>query len=129
MSAQTKKALGAQSATEDVSTGASAPDVASHAAHTPGPWRWFVSDSIDTSQPHIKTIVGANGQGFALTVGLYMQEDAANAHLIAAAPDLLAALKAVIANHCPNDRVFCGSCSAARDIIAKAEGRSPETQG
>jgi hypothetical protein len=53
-----------------------------------------------------------------------MSEDeaAADARLIAAAPDLLATLRAVIANHCPNDSVFCSTCTRARAVIAKAEG-------
>lgn len=62
--------------------------------HTPGPWDWFTgmdsnSALIKSSSPGMRFFVGANGQGFAHTVGLPGEEDVANANLIAAAPDLL----------------------------------------
>ena len=99
--------------------------------HTPGPWRWFAGDHVETSRPHIKHFVGANGQGFALTVGLHIEEDAANAHLIAAAPELLEALKAIPCADCERgirDSISmklndCRTCQPARAAIAKAEGR------
>lgn len=39
--------------------------------------------------------------------------------------ELTVALKSVLSNHCPNDKVFCSTCSLARTILAdiKAEGR------
>lgn len=75
--------------------------------HTPGPWTWFtdiVSDERDPAKRYIqnpdadkcKHFIGADGQGFALTVGLNRETDLANARLIAAAPDLLAALEACL---------------------------------
>lgn len=53
------------------------------------------------------------------------EEAKANARLIAAAPDLLAALKALIETdrHDLTDKRPCDSCSAARAAIAKAEGK------
>jgi hypothetical protein len=36
---------------------------------------------------------------------------------------LLAALKAVIANHCGNEALFCSTCTPARAAIAKAEAQ------
>lgn len=70
------------------------------AAHTPGPWRWFTGQHQDGQQdrvkPSIKYLVGANGQGFAHTVGLDIKQDAANADLIAASPELLAFAEAVM---------------------------------
>ena len=35
---------------------------------------------------------------------------------------LVAALKAVIANHCPNEALFCSTCTPARKLIATVEG-------
>ncbi len=45
----------------------------------------------------MKFLVGANGQGFCHTVGLNEPEDSANANLIAAAPELLEALRDAVA--------------------------------
>lgn len=46
---------------------------------------------------------------------------------------LLNALKEVVANHCPNEKMFCGTCSPAREVIALAEKGSAimrdETEG
>lgn len=97
-----EKILGAPSATEVVSAGSIASDAAPHAAHTPGPWTaerqvsregkslgWIVNhangrigwSSYATSEPN-------EGESAPHTQG------GANAHLIAAAPELLTALKA-----------------------------------
>jgi hypothetical protein len=96
--------------------------------HTPGPWEWFTTS--DVSRPHVKFLKAASGQGFAHTVGLHEPVDTANANLIAAAPDLLAALKAIVAvlqkeapgtalNHYQYDAIGIQAHAA----IAKAEGR------
>lgn len=70
-------------------------------AHTPGPWSWFVP--VHGKLSGMKFLFsGTNKQGFAHTVGLDEPEDTANANLIAAAPDLLAAAKAV-EQTCPCD--------------------------
>jgi hypothetical protein len=85
--------------------------------HTPGPWDWFTrrTDSKERTEPDCETrhIVGANGQGFAFTVGLFHDEDEANARLIAAAPELLALA------------VRCESwlTSVEDDAIARGDGR------
>lgn len=58
---------------------------------TPGPWKWgdTVRDgdlSVEkVNEPCMKFLVGSNRQGFASTVGLSIEEDKANADLIAAA--------------------------------------------
>jgi hypothetical protein len=102
-------------------------------AHTPGPWRFFDGHRKDDLVS--RHLVGANGQGFAKTVGLGDPEDIANAHLIAAARELLAALRpfaeqkcygaeAGYAPHVCLNTPTCPTC-AARAAIAKAEGRQP----
>lgn len=115
----------AELAAGDINTTVVHADSASHVAHTPGPWRWFAGARADTTKPHMKYLVGANEQGFGHTVGLQEPEDTANAHLIAAAPELLAACKALVTLHAdPLGGVLEMSArQRAREAIAKAEGR------
>jgi hypothetical protein len=86
--------------------------------HTPGPWHW-----TDHVSPHI-TIYAKNDQKIVvLTEPFYRDSQGvgvANADLIAAAPDLLAACKAA---H-EFSRVFSDSyVQMLAHAIAKAEGR------
>lgn len=93
---------------------------------TPGPWKveqsdhWLWVAGPDREENVICDIVGRNSKpGEDLT-----PEDAANARLIAAAPDLLAACKAAIVKfkHTPLDRISVAA-DMLRDAIAKAEGK------
>ena len=106
--------------------------VMTNTSHTPGPWR-VIFESID---PEWSVVTDARGNIVANVnsetgpdvpplVSTKMPRDA-NARLIAAAPDLLAALEAVM-NHphvraylpySPTDAVFSGAMAA----IAKAKG-------
>lgn len=96
-------------------------------SHTPGPWRpvknpfrnegWFVLAGEGAEGASVSAMIASQS----ISQGQFKTE--ADARLIAAAPELLAALKEVIANHCGNDKLFCGSCTDARRMIAKAEGR------
>jgi hypothetical protein len=52
------------------------------AEHTPTPWHWFTGKDVDITEPHMKFLVGANGQGMAHTVGLQEPTDTANAAFI-----------------------------------------------
>ena len=76
--------------------------------HTPGPW-------------HVpKDIPGPDKWMVADCCGIIRRstdEEKANAHLIAAAPDMLAALKQIM-----EEGITGPSCDAARAAIAKAEG-------
>ncbi len=97
-------------------------------SHTPGPWSFRHGD-FNTE--------GDNGHGSITATCEFgpwyiakietMPGDEANARLIAAAPDMLAALKAMLPEN--NDdpinrgRPPFGVCEQARDAIAKAEGR------
>lgn len=92
--------------------------------HTPGPWqvfnapdgRIFVETETPQQQPHFSTIAQVD-PGY----GRYGPPEA-NAHLIAAAPDLYEALGYLLAERC-EDRL-CGSldCNRARAALAKARG-------
>jgi hypothetical protein len=92
--------------------------------HTPGPWRvlqpsvgvdanWHVTDELDTFVAHV--------YGFGHSVD---DQSRINAHLIAAAPDLLAALKELAAWFDRSDTKSADSAlrKAAR-AIAKAKGK------
>jgi hypothetical protein len=103
--------------------------------HTPGPWTYlrmklgpkqkdrrcgFVINGPDTGNPlpvrvcDLRVPAGIDGFG----------EGEANARLIAAAPELLAALQAVAA--VTGEAILCDQfASAARDAIAKAQGGAP----
>ncbi len=100
--------------------------------HTPGPWRVSESD----------TVVGPSGNVVAECCGYSVQAtDAAqrkqggreaNARLIAAAPDLLAALRSLFENCAmihsqwgdnDNKKEADAAIASARAAIAKAEGR------
>ena len=108
--------------------------------HTPGPWH--VSE-LDYRTIGPRRIVGQGTMGevpqlqAVARVTERMDETAANAHLIAAAPELLEALyglgEQVVASHngwcfdsCADNGIVEGHsprCAAARAAIAKAEGR------
>lgn len=93
--------------------------------HTPGPWvlraeHWMPSVVIGESVWHAATITGRERPG----------ERDANARLIAAAPDLLAALKEMLDKGegcaaCGSGAPGCGCrYERARAAISKAEGES-----
>lgn len=91
------------------------------AQHTPGPWRFYTGP-----QPHGCPIVG-NGRGLMLamlshSVNYPDQRDEANANarLIAAAPELLEALKDMIVLQAGISSDPVETLHKARDAIAKA---------
>ena len=85
--------------------------------HTPGPWK------VEQSQEYESTYTIVNGPGF-LSHWVNPnaeEEEAANARLIAAAPDLLVACRMAL-----NDRMYKdwpAIADALMAAIAKAEGR------
>lgn len=92
-------------------------------AHTPGPW------IIEADKHGI--LVLADGAGLSISVTIPgrrpSDEDRANAALIAAAPDLLAALQELLAEvkkiPAMNGRDFNGLGIRVNNAIAKAEAR------
>ena len=98
--------------------------------YTPGPWRWtdcyergcWVSGVLRgqfMSKDYIYPIINSPG----VIDGLRVEVDQANARLIAAAPELLEALKALLAwsqaEYQSNPRID----AQALAVIAKAEGK------
>ena len=89
--------------------------------HTPGPWILANSDAYNT-------VVIAQGAEICTVIEHQGGDRKANSRLIAAAPELLAALKALLSD--AEDVGFEGisveafdSIHAARAALAKAEGR------
>ena len=87
--------------------------------HTPGPWIATASDNgewgVDAASGWgIATVAGSAGYGPG------NDESDANARLIAAAPDLLAACKALYAQHKPGKGQCCEAADMAFAALAKA---------
>lgn len=102
-----------------------APDCAGrNGAHTPGPWSALPLNDEDDFDVMTASVLVHNGRGTftAQALGHTSKEVVANARLIAAAPELMEALRAIV-----EDRYVekLGSLKLrARTAIAKAEGRS-----
>lgn len=92
--------------------------------HTPGPWT--VAPGRDKTHPHNVESRSPDCEGFDLARCVLIDD----ARLIAAAPDLLAALQYALERfECiPKDRdeygIFKGAADMARAAIAKAEGQA-----
>ena len=102
------------------------------AEHTPGPWR---SDSPYVSAPsgaHRKIVADCyQDPSWRDSIAISDDECIANAHLIAAAPELLAALGETVSRfercivHAGSDPEFAREAvKAARAVIAKARGEA-----
>lgn len=81
-------------------------------AHTPGPWALGFDSTTSLGQCHLISSRVGGWHDVA-----HVAE--ANARLIAAAPELLAALKRLLSHY----DVPCEACNFAHDVIAKAEGK------
>lgn len=93
-----------------------------NAKHTPGPWYAIADDAVHAVKHH--DIRSQDGMSVAYAFGRY--EGNENAALIAAAPDLLAALRALV-TACErgawnSEANQGGHVVAARAAIAKATG-------
>jgi hypothetical protein len=101
----------------------------SEAKHTPGPWGVVVPmHPLDGFTHAITAPIGA--VGWALSSGVDAERASANARLMAAAPDMLAALQAalpILSAYIDADN-FDGHASRAlrlvADAIAKAQGQT-----
>jgi hypothetical protein len=112
----------------------SAPDAASQpACHTPGPWEWdghTLRPSVpDPSVSAVHSILEADGgHGFLRSKpSQTIAELDADRALIAAAPDLLAALTAITRRYrffMASEGVWDDALQHAERAIAKAEGRA-----
>lgn len=82
--------------------------------HTPGPWD-PIGCAIYAGEIKIAEFIGIPWER--------MLENEANINLIAAAPDLLAALEALLADKYLSDPINAGRMAASRAAIVKATGK------
>ena len=90
--------------------------------HTEGEWEALLSPAND-SVPVKKGVtwcIGDGTMGLAIVAAETDQETEANAKLMAAAPDLLKALKTLIEEYDKNDKLLGFDILAAREAIEKA---------
>lgn len=94
------------------------------AKHTPGPWLQRLHCSEDGAVVIYRADCGMIGEAYAYP-RITPEQAAANAALIAAAPDLLASLRELIAlaDVTPQAAFERAIISRAKVTIAKAEGR------
>lgn len=100
------------------------------ARHTPGPWHWDSDPIKDDPQGRVRYRVVAKGR--TITQCYYPSGDGvaeADTRLIAAAPDLLAALKVLQPYFAGEHAYDHPHCVQLRAAIAKAEGTVPEREG
>jgi hypothetical protein len=94
--------------------------------HTPG--HWYATSgyvAVKTQNGH-RVICGMSRTDSCMNyaAGVGSTEDASNARLIAAAPDMLAALKNIVVLQADHGRLNLPECAAiARAAIAQAEGK------
>lgn len=113
--------------TEGVATAASN----EKAAHTPGPWSLIGTELKRTEHDEPYAVIQTR-RGLAIDIiapGAMADEHMANARVMAAAPDLVAALKAMVALYDNGTRNIVGASvlaklAAADAAINKAEGRA-----
>ena len=108
------------------------------ATHTPGPWRPYENPSLEPDNAHAIGVTMdrdvRNDVAACNLLGLDLDECKANARLIAAAPDLLEALRELMKcavrdaeKYAPEDNApIWAYISDASDAICKAEGRASE---
>lgn len=103
--------------------------------HTPGPWAALITKPKKRKQPSPGTVLVAAGGSLAIdctSSGDTFEEGEANARLIAAAPEMLEALKMAAwlihdeigLSGARMDHEDTKTLDAIRSAIAKAEGRS-----
>lgn len=93
--------------------------------HTPAPWQFVAGDGENRAE------IQTDNKAICSMWRCMGEDDDANARLIAAAPELLAALKAQKCMACkvalsvpdPMPDMPCPECAPARAAIAKAEGK------
>ena len=101
------------------------------ATHTPGPWRPYETPSLEPDNAHAIGVTmdrdARNDVAACNLLGLDLDECKANARLIAAAPELLEALRGAV-GYAEMEGGFCDPpfwFIRAKNAIDSAEGRIP----
>jgi len=89
------------------------------AQHTPGPWSYAAKPSDDPSCPEFLILQGA---GYIATVDSSRDENGANAHLIAAAPEMADAIDGLIEMAKAYGLAIDARVERALKVRAKARG-------
>jgi len=90
--------------------------------YTPGPWHVSSTGTDVIGPPRVPNTTGAKARVIAVMSNAAFAECEANAHLIAAAPDLYAALKRFLSADEPTDAA--AEIEMAEAALRKAEGRA-----
>jgi hypothetical protein len=95
--------------------------------HTPGPWQidWYICREKGKELWRVPRSIGPACADHDHWAGNHITVDAADAHLIAAAPDLLDALLRLLNDGDVRDAAEKGALTQARAAIAKATGEQP----
>jgi len=89
-------------------------------SHTPGPW--LQSSTVLVCDQEARVIANCTPLVDVPALAMPMQHVDANARLIAAAPDLLAALDNILSRHVEEEFIPTEYWDAAKEAIAKAKG-------
>lgn len=90
--------------------------------HTPGPWCWWYGNLIGPGGEFEHCVIEMTHDGMRFPDDEYDKEKIPNARLIAAAPELLEALKSLCLAVEGSARAFPGEYMTAMRVIAKATG-------
>ena len=92
--------------------------------HTPGPWRLSGGNTVHSDEA--KCIVAFVGTANEEVREFSGARQLADAHLIAASPELLEALETLLTYGCVRCGMeHCERCQAAMDVVHKAKGEQP----
>ena len=106
--------------------------------HTPGPWTYYLTVSDNGPVPQVQTVpVGPLGGTYATMIctlsqtGKKSRTQLANARLIAAAPELLHALKAIapIVHAFTQDELSVTTIREAHEILSRMQSAISKAEG
>jgi hypothetical protein len=91
--------------------------------HTPGEWEILRADRSEYNESIAKDMAGCLANGEKVLAYFPTASAMANARLISAAPDLLAALEGLLSDNYLADPINADRMAEARAAVAKATGK------